>query len=345
MTVSIVTLLWRNERFAHAFADSLLAAMQHSHVEVELVAVVNGPDGEPAAAVLNKALQASTLRVSFLRLPHNLGFTGGTNRGCAAATGSTLVVANLDLEFDAEFLAVLTSMEGLLAQPGFIAPAVSPAADSGLQSGGELGALRRDFLHRPRSASPKPGSRQRVVAGNGCCLIFGRALLTLRIATVGQLLPEAYHSYYEDVELFWWAQRSRVPVWFVPKLRVAHHHGGSFDGLFRFVDRPRELQASIMANYRLTVWQHADGITDMAGWVVGEAGYLTRLLKSGGFAGLRVYGRSWKLAMVRADQLRRLRGGRLRSDVRLLTAYSGTASRPGQSDGGMSSTQPRAPGP
>ena len=311
MIISVVTLLWRNEQFVSAFVESLAAARDRAGQAIELVAVVNGPDGDTAAGEMRRLTADALITTTFLPLASNTGFAGGANRGCDAATGPVMVVANLDLTFAENFFVALAEAIPNTDKAFFLAPGVFPADMEGGQSR-ELGALRRDFLHRPVAYRRVPAAMERVSAGNGCCLIFSRVAWAVRLATIGEFLPAAYHSYYEDVELFWWASRFPVPVWFAPEVRVRHHQGGSFAGRFRFVDRAPDLQASILANYRLTVFQHASNLSDVVGWVVGELGYLLRLLMSARSRGARVYAASWPVAVERAKRMRQARGGRLR---------------------------------
>ena len=119
--------------------------------------------------------------------------------------------------------------------------------------------------------------------------------------------PE-YHSYYEDVDLFWWADRQDIPAWWAPNIKVLHHQGGSFGGRYSFRDRPADLRASVMANYRLTVWRHASRLPDVFGWLMGEAGYLAKCVLCGGPSGVGDYLRSWHLSRIRVRAIAARRG-------------------------------------
>jgi GT2 family glycosyltransferase len=321
--ITIVTLLWRNQTYAHGFVDSLEAAACRAGVSVELIAVENGPDGQPATAFLEERLrELSCLEFHVVRTPVNRGFAGGVNLGCQRASGDVFVVANLDLVFSERFLIELRRAAEVLDQPSFLAPSVvTPRAGAGRGRGPsheerceEDGALRRGRLHRLRGLSRPPKGAQRVPAGNGSCLVFGRSLYDLRVDAIGGLFDYEYHSYYEDVDLFWWADNRGVPVWFDPHLRVIHYQGGSFGGKYRFRDRTSDVQTSIMANYRITVWKHASAASDVFFWLVGECGYLLWSLLYCRWEGARNYVASWVLASRRARAIR-ARRGRLRDVV------------------------------
>jgi hypothetical protein len=103
-----------------------------------------------------------------------------------------------------------------------------------------------------------------------------------------------------------------LPVWFTPNIRVAHYQGGSFGGRYRFRERDGALQQSIMANYRITVWKHAQSPGHIVGWIGGECGYFAMSIRFHGLTGLYRYAMSWVVAVRRAREIRSRRG-RLRS--------------------------------
>lgn len=310
MRIAVITLLWRNETFAAAFLRTLAESAEQAGSHVEVIALQNGPDGAAASAALEQAAAGrAAVELRLERTADNLGFAGGMNIGCRATDAEVLVIANLDLEFDRDFVSVLESEARALTGLAFLAPSVgSPPGSTAEAAARETGALRRDWLHRPSKSRSIPSEGQPVPAGNGSCVVLGRRLYAVRASAVGGLFDAEYHSYYEDVDLFWWAERQNIPIWFVPQLRVIHHQGGSFEGKFRFRDRTPDVQSSVMANYRLTVWKNATGPLDVLGWVVGEAGYLARCLRISPRAGLLTYVESWAKAWTRASHIRRRRG-------------------------------------
>jgi GT2 family glycosyltransferase len=318
--VSLVTLLWRNEEYVPAFLATLAAATRHAGATVEVVAVQNGPEGRAAARLFDDRRAAfPELRITLVREHDNLGFAGGADRGCRAASGDILVVANLDLEFDEDFVLELLRTGETLTTACLVAPSVRtplPADRSRERSGHppdgaafrETGRLRRGPLHMTRELRDAPPAGTPVQVGNGSCLVFGRPLYDLRLAAAGALFDPEYHSFYEDVDLFWWAENAGVPVWFDPHLKVLHHQGGSFGGQYRFGDRSRDLRCSVMANYRITVWKNLDAVAGWLGWLAGECGYVALNVRHGGARGLYDYGRSWVLATRRYRAIRARRG-------------------------------------
>ena len=307
--ISIATIIWRDGHYLPSFIDSLAIAQRVADIDVELVIVVNGPDGQPALEEL-QAREPAPVRFRVIELPTNLGFTGGANAGCAAVTGQVIVMDNLDLEFDPNFLVELRNIVWDLEAPTFLAPAVLTPGDASPLPGGRVedGLVARDTMHRLKQFRGERRFLTPVPAANGSCFIFNRALLDKRVSAIGALFDPEYHSYYEDVDLFWWAEHESVPTLYAPTIRVVHHHGGSCDGKIRFAQRPPGLRASLMANYRMTVWKHARGWTALPGWAAGELGYVVLCLRSAGPNGLVIYGRSWRVAIDRVRRIRERRG-------------------------------------
>jgi GT2 family glycosyltransferase len=308
MMVSIVTIAWRNERYAADFASSLARAVERAgEVETELVVVVNGPEGEAAGAAVTDACRGTPLTPVIVHLGANTGFSGGADEGVARTTGEIVVVANLDLTFDAGFL------DGLGREAGEAWDLLAPGVVQGAHDQ-ETGVSRRTGTHRLAWASPVPSAPVTVGAGNGACLVLRRSALERRTAALGALFDPEYHSFNEDIDLFWWAERAGLAVRYAPGLQVRHALAGSFGEKHRFVDRPPEIQRRVMANYRITVWKNADGPGDWLGLAAGEAQYLAQALVSRGFRGTALYAASWVDA-VRTARAIRTRRGRLRPPV------------------------------
>jgi GT2 family glycosyltransferase len=306
-SMTVITLLWRNERYADAFLRTLETAAAAADTSVELVAVENGPDGTlTGLALARAAADAEHIRMLLCRSPENAGFSGGSNRGCAVASGDILVVANLDLEFDPAFVVEVKARAAALSEPAFLVPSVASSRMNG--QGVDGGPLRRDWLNRPAVLAETPSPGERVPSANGSCIIFGRSLYARRCAAVGGVFDPEYHSYYEDLDLFWWAERQDIPALWAPNIKVLHHQGGSFGGKYSFRDRPADLRASVMANYRLTVWRHASRLPEVFGWLMGEAGYLAKCVLYAGPSGVGDYLRSWHLSRIRVRAIVARRG-------------------------------------
>lgn len=295
---------WRNERHAAAFVSSLAAASSETGgAQPQVIFVVNGPEGDAAAAMAERVAGERQLALTVLRLETNTGFSGGANAGVALATGGVIVVANLDLTFDARFLAVLEREAAGDAGWDFLAVGVRQGP-----AGEDAGVSRRTRSHRLAWVSPAPTEPTTVPAGNGACLVLRRDALEAREAAAGALFDPEYHSFNEDIDLFWWASRQGLVVRYVPDLQVTHALAGSFAGGHRFRDRPVDVQRRVIANYRVTVWKNASGPAEWLGWLLGEAVYAGQAAVFGRLQGLRTYAASWPEAVRTATAIRRRRG-------------------------------------
>lgn len=303
--ISIVTIAWRNEQFAPGFVSSLARAWAVSgEAGPELVVVANGPQGEQAAAAAGRVAGDEGVPVSVLRVDTNTGFSGGANAGVGRASGDVIVVANLDLTFDERFLEVL-GREAAGTDPSWdlLAPRVTQG-DHHV----EAGVSHRTRSHRLAWTAPAPERAGPVGAGNGACIVLRRSALERRQAAAGALFDPECHSFNEDIDLFWWADRAGLVVRYVPDLWVDHALAGSFGGDHRFVARPIEVQRRVMANYRVTVWKNALGLVDWLGWPAGEAAYLAQIVRSRGLAGVGAYAASWRDAIETGRGIRSRRG-------------------------------------
>ena len=275
----------------------------------QVVFVVNGREGEPAGEIAARIAGEGRLDLTVVPLDTNTGFSGGADAGVARTTGDVIVVANLDLTFDERFLAVLRGEAAGDAPWDLLAPRVLQGAD-----GEDAGVSRLTRSRRLAWVSGAPTTPTPVPGGNGACLILRRATLERREADAGALFDPEYHSFNEDIDLFWWAGRRGLVVRYVPDLQVTHALAGSFAGGHRFRDRPVDVQRRVMANYRVTVWKHASGPEDWLGWALGEAVYGGQAAVFGRLAGVRAYAASWPDAVRTAAAIRRRRG-RLRPPV------------------------------
>ena len=126
-----------------------------------------------------------------------------------------------------------------------------------------------------------------------------RAALERRVAAVGGLFEDAYDTG-GDLDLFWWAEREGLVVRYVPTLYVGYAVGQE---VFETAPERRRL----MANYRVTVWKHAQP-KDITGWFLGEAKYVSEEVTAGGVRGVARYAGSWKDTFRVARDVKRQRG-------------------------------------
>ena len=295
--MSIVTLLWRNERWAEGFVGSLLRSVATAGVAVELILVVNGPDGVEAKAAVRRIIemaQAPSLTLIELDLPENLGFAGGANAGLSRARGAIVNLLNFDVQVDAQYVSRLAARGGAVS-PAMFVPSVRRLSVDGEPdfTSREAGPLRRTFIHRglPFRTPPQPGAR--VEHANGSSIVATASFWEARRRLCGEFLPGFFHSYSEDLDLFWWASRLGFPISFEPDLKVFHVMGGSFGGDATYALRPSQMRVQVLANWRMAVFRNHPTLRETMGWIAGEGGYVLRLLTHRPWCAPRDYLLSW----------------------------------------------------
>jgi GT2 family glycosyltransferase len=202
-------------------------------VESEVIVVDNDSRDGSAPMV------ASEYRdVRLLRMPRNLGFAAGANRGAREATGEAIVLLNPDSEVEADPFATMLAYLREHVDAGIAAPRL-------LNPDGSLQLSCRSFptfsvalfnryslLTRlfPRNRY----SRQYLLSDwrhdsvsdvdwvSGACLMVRRSLFE----EIG-LLDEGYFMYIEDVDLCQRVHRAGYRVVYLPQTSVIHHIGRS----------------------------------------------------------------------------------------------------------------------
>jgi GT2 family glycosyltransferase len=199
-----------------AHLPACLAALRaQTYRQFEVIVVDNGSRDASLAF-----LAAEYPEVRVVALDHNLGLTGGNNRGFQAARGEILISLNNDTE--AEPCLVEALVEALSAHP-----------EAGLAAAKMRLFDRRDVLHsagdgygldgipfnrgvwqRDEGQFDQPGW---VFGGCGGAVAYRRVLLD----QVG-MFDESFFMYCEDVDLNWRAQLAGWRCWYTPEAVVYH---------------------------------------------------------------------------------------------------------------------------
>lgn len=296
--VSIVTVTFGDQEAAVRVGTGLEAVQRTGgDPPAEVIVVAVGPAGRAAADSLVEKTEGTSLRPEIIDLDEGIGYARAANVGAAKATGDIVVVARPEVTFHQRFLHRLRIEAS--EKWDFLAPAVREGEDGKIATG----VTRRGRSHRLVAVeNPPPRIATVVDAGNGACVIVRRHVLERRTAAVGGLFEEAYETG-GDLDLFWWAERQGLVVRYVPNLYV-----GNSVGQERIETAPERRKS--MANYRVTVWKHADR-KDLAGWLLGEAAFISEEIGGGGLSGLTRYVGSWRDS-VRAAQTIKAKRGSLR---------------------------------
>lgn len=298
--ISIVTVTF-GDRDAAIRVGTGLEAVQRTGGDppAEVVVVAVGAAGRAAADSLVEHTAGTSLRPEIVEVEAGTGYGRAANLGVAKTSGDVVVVAKPEVTFHQRFLRRLRIE--IPENWDFLAPAVREGESGKVATG----VSRRGRTHRLAPVDNPPArNAEKVSAGNGACVIVRRHVLERRVGAVGGLFEDAYETG-GDLDLFWWAEHRGLVVRYVPTLVVGHAVGQ--DVVQTAPERRRT-----MANYRVTVWKHANP-RDLAGWVLGEAAFLSEEVTAGGLSGLARYAGSWKDSIETGRAIKQRRGT-LRSD-------------------------------
>jgi GT2 family glycosyltransferase len=292
--VSIVTVTFGDTAAAIRVGTGLDAVQRTGgDPPAEVIVVAVGLTGRTAAEQLVEKTEGTSLRPEILDVDTAGGYVHAANLGAAKTSGDIVVVARPEVTFHQRFLRRLRTEA--VETWDLLAPTVRQGED-----GKHLtGASKRGRTHRLVELDKPPKESTRVSAGNGACVIVRRPVLERRAAAVGGLFDEAYETG-GDLDLFWWAERQRLVVRYVPTLYVGYAVGQEV------FDSAPERQR-LMANYRVTVWKHAEP-KDVTGWLLGEAKFVSEEVTAGGLSGLARYAGSWRDTVQLARDVKRRRG-------------------------------------
>jgi GT2 family glycosyltransferase len=230
---SIVIVSWNVCDLLRACLRSLPAAAGPD-LQTETVVVDNASTDGSAGMV-----QAEFPQVRLLIQPVNRGFTGGNNRGIAAARGRTVLLLNPDTEMRPGSLAALVGYLDAHPGVGLVGPRLLNSDGSPQSSRrrfptigtamvestplqpflARLGALRRYYV-----LDRTDDEEQEVDWVTGACMLARREVL----AAVHGFDP-GYFMYSEELDLCRCIRRAGWRIAYVPDAVVVHHGGRSSD--------------------------------------------------------------------------------------------------------------------
>ena len=172
------------------------------------------------------------------RIPRNLGFAAGANRGAREATGEAIVLLNPDTEIEADPFAPMLTYLREHPNVGIVAPRLLNPDGSLQLSCRSFPSFSTALFNRyslltrlfPRNRYSKQyllsdwrhDSIREVDWLSGACLMVRRSLFE----QIG-LLDEGYFMYIEDVDLCQRVHRAGYKVVYLPQVSVVHHIGQS----------------------------------------------------------------------------------------------------------------------
>ncbi len=176
--------------------------------------------------------------VRLLRMPRNLGFAAGANRGAREATGEGIVLLNPDTEIEVDPFTPMLAYMKEHAEAGIVAPRLLNPDGSLQLSCRSFPSFSTALFNRyslltrlfPRNRYSRQyllsnwqhDSVREVDWASGACLMIRRSLFE----QIG-LLDEGYFMYIEDVDLSQRVHRAGLEVVYLPQASVVHHIGQS----------------------------------------------------------------------------------------------------------------------
>jgi len=234
-----------------------LEALLAQEGSVEVIVVDNASSDGSAELVRTRFGD----RVLLVEPGFNSGFSGGCNRGLAAAAGSPLVAfMNPDVVVEPGCLAAAASCLKRHPEAGAVAPLLLRPDGVTVDSAGQC--LSRWVLEvRDRGYGEPLGQELQlerpVLAACGALGVYRRDVLEA-VAAGGEVWAEPYFCFWEDLELGWRLNNAGFEVWTCPEAVATHGRGAGADpgtGPLRW-RRPVHLEACILSNRWMTMARH-----------------------------------------------------------------------------------------
>jgi GT2 family glycosyltransferase len=219
--VAVVVLNWNN---LSDTIECLASILSSDYDRLSVWLIDNASTDDPTAAV-----RAEFPSVRIVRLPQNLGYSGGNNAGLRLtldAGADYVLLANNDVVVSREMIGRLVTVAQARPEAGFVTPRIRVAGAERLYwDGGTIDWATGDVDHES-STLPRRDGIVESQWSNGCCPLV-RATM---IHDVGAM-DERFFLYYEDVD---WSFRASQRGWrhlVVPDAECRHKVSRSTGGI------------------------------------------------------------------------------------------------------------------
>ncbi len=250
---------------AHQVAAVLINWNGRSDCEAALGAIRAQENPPSEVVVVDNGSQDGSLEwflaqpdVSVIANPGNLGFAHAANQGIRMTSAELVLLCNLDVRLDPDFLAQAVrrmgsapdvgSVGGLLLREGQ-APVVDSAGHVLHRSGW--------VSNRGQGGPDRYPTAEEVFGVTAAAAVYRRQMLE-DVAIFGEVFCEDFFAYLEDVDLDWRARWRGWRSFFEPRARATHRRGGS--GLHRTA----AIERHVLANRALLFLRNAP-----RSWILG----------------------------------------------------------------------------
>ena len=214
--VSVVVVTLNRKDLLGSCLESLSA---QDYPNTEIIVVDNGSTEDISGFV-----SGSFPDVRYLRLPENLGFAGGNNRGIDIATGSYIALLNNDAVADPGWLTAMVDLaerdRALGAVASLIVDGNRPSVLDSCGVGIALDGMSRQAMRG--APVPEPAEPMEVLAVSGCACMFRAEALE----EIG-LFDEDFFAYCEDTDLSLRLRKAGWRIAVAPAGRITHYYSGT----------------------------------------------------------------------------------------------------------------------
>jgi len=260
--VSVVIPNWNG---AHHLPTCLDALRRQTYAPVEMIVADNAStDG-------SRALLAERYpEVRVVALPENRGFTGASNAGMRAATGSIVALLNNDTEADPAWLGELVAALDRHPEAGFAASKILLFDDrTRFHAAGDLYYTNGRLANRgvwERDAG-QYDREEYVFSACAGAAAYRRAMLS----DIG-LLDDDFFFSAEDMDLGWRAQLAGYRCVYAPRAVVYHRLAATGGGVTASFYDGRNMIWILVKNYPTALWRkHWRAILGAQAALAGEA--------------------------------------------------------------------------
>ena len=227
MKVSAAVINWNNREH---ILPCLTSLFEQRRVELQVV-VLDNASVDGSVELIERAFPGITI----VRNARNLGFAAAHNIGFRRTIGEWHLVLNSDVVLDPDYVARLLDAAEDRPRIGALSGKLlrfgqRDGRDVIDSVGIEMFSSRRVW-DRGTGESDQ-GQYDDMQQVFGCCAaaaLYRRSTMN-EVAPDGEIFPESYFAYYEDVDLAWLMNRRGWQSWYVPAAIGRHVRGGSTKG-------------------------------------------------------------------------------------------------------------------
>lgn len=241
---AVVILNYNGEQYLKQFLSTVIA-----HTTIGPVVVVDNGSTDQSIPYLS----THHPQIRLIKLPENLGFSGGYNQGLKQIEASYYVLLNSDVETTASWLEPMVNWldehpEAAICQPKIKSYNHPDHFEHAGAAGGWIDSLgypfcRGRFFNSVEVDKGQYDQNQPIFWAGGACLVIRSAIYH----QLGGLDPD-YFAHMEEIDLCWRVQKAGYEVHYVAQSTVYHVGGGTLS-----VENPRKTYLNFRNGFSMLV--------------------------------------------------------------------------------------------